>query len=58
MIRQHTQTRAELFSTLASHLLLFLSAKRKIKSEVYIHFLSGSTSEGLCHKVTGIMVVL
>lgn len=58
MIRQHTQSRAEMFSILASHLLLFLSAIRKIKSEVYICFLSGSTSERLCHKVTGIMVVL
>ena len=58
MIRQHTQTRAELFSVLASHLLLFLSAIRKTTSEVYICFLSGSASEGSCHKVTGIMVVL
>jgi len=58
MIRQRTQTRAELFSILASHLLLFLSAIRKIKSEVYICFLSRSTSEGLYHKMMGKMVVL
>lgn len=34
MARQYTQTRAELFSVLVTHLLLFLSATRNVKPEV------------------------
>lgn len=42
MVRQYTETRAELFSVPVSYLLLFLSATKRRKPEVYTIFVCGS----------------
>lgn len=42
MVRQYTETRAELFSVLVSYVLTFLSATNRRKPEVYAIFVCGA----------------